>query len=187
MILENVKLSKEEYEFLQTIKEDYNWIARDSNGNLCAYEYRPYKKGDFWNRSCAFCTLNSCNHMFSFIQWTDNVPTLISDIIEKCQMSENKLGTNTMTDFEAIKVSRGERIVLQMLEKQYQWIARNRNGNLYIHENKPKKSLTVWDSGDYFELNGLYAFNHHFQFVQWEDEEPWLIKDILNKCGVKFE
>lgn len=186
MILENIKLSKEEYEFLQKLKNDYKWIARDSTGNLCAYEDKPYKSIDVWI-SGAFCTLNSCNHMFSFIQWTDNVPTLISDIIEKCQIEskENKLGTNTMTDFEAIKVSRGERIVLQMLDKKYKWIARDKNGTLYVFGEKPEKGCICWFYCD--EFYSLSAFNHHFKFIQWSDEEPWLITDIINKCGTKFE
>lgn len=185
MILENIKLSKEEYEFLQKLKNDYKWIARDSTGNLCAYEDRPYKLIDFWICNGAFCTLNSCNHMFSFIQWTDNVPTLISDI-EKCQMSENKLGTNITTDFEAIKVSRGERIVLQMLDKTYKYLARDKIGNLYVYEEKPEKESEIDCWLGCRPLN-LVAFNHHFQFVQYDDEEPMLITDVINKCGTRFE
>lgn len=92
-----------------------------------------------------------------------------------------------MTNFEAIKVSRGEHIVLQMLEKQYQWIARDKNDALYVYEDKPckKKSANSWSSEyGYCELS---AFEHLFQFIRWEDDEPWLITNIINKCGMKFE
>ena len=92
-----------------------------------------------------------------------------------------------MTDFESIKVSKGERIVLQMLEKKYQWIARDKDGNLYVYEEMPVKEreMEIW-YGLYAHLN-LFAFNHLFQFIKWSDEEPWLITDIINKCGTKFE
>ena len=91
-----------------------------------------------------------------------------------------------MRDFEAIKVSRGERIVLQMLDEQFQWIARDEDGTLYIYKNKPhKRDAYCWFNYDGFCV--FSAFNHLFQMVQWEDEEPWLITDIINKCGTKFE
>jgi hypothetical protein len=91
-------------------------------------------------------------------------------------------------NFESVKVSRGERIVLQMLEKKYRWIARDKIGNLYVYEKKPTKEREIecWFGVVCGPLN-LIAFNHHFQFIKWSDEEPWLITDIINKCGVKFE
>lgn len=91
-----------------------------------------------------------------------------------------------MENLEKVLVSRGERIVLQMLEKQYQWIARDENGSLYVYEDKPTKSI---DNAFWYSHDGsceLCAFEHHFQFIQIENDEPWLIKDIINKCGVKF-
>lgn len=92
-----------------------------------------------------------------------------------------------MENLEKVLVSRGERIVLQMLEKQYQWIARDEDGSLYVYEEKPYKSIKekYWLSP--YDSCELSAFEHHFQFVQYEDDEPWLIKDIINKCGVKFD
>lgn len=90
-----------------------------------------------------------------------------------------------MENFEKVLVSRGERIVLQMLDKKFKYLARDKNDNLYVFEEKPKKGRLCWYYSD--EFYSLSAFNHHFQFVQWEDSEPWLIKDIINKCGVKFD
>lgn len=90
-------------------------------------------------------------------------------------------------NFEAIKVSRGERIVLQMLDKKYKYLARDKDGNLFVYEEKPVKERKIggWYGVICAHLN-LFAFNHHFKFIKWEDEEPWLITDIINKCGVKF-
>ena len=78
-----------------------------------------------------------------------------------------------------------------MLDKKYKYLARDNYGDLYVHEDKPKKSRMFLDSEDSFWRGEVYcdlsAFNHHFQFIQWNDEEPWLITDIINKCGTKFE
>lgn len=91
-----------------------------------------------------------------------------------------------MENLEKVLVSRGERIVLQMLEKQYQWIARDYDDCLYVYEEKPSKSINgkFWLSP--YGSCELSAFEHLFQFIQHENSEPWLIKDIINKCGVKF-
>ena len=89
-----------------------------------------------------------------------------------------------MENLEKVLVSRGERIVLQMLDKKLKYLSRDKDGTLCAHETKPQKHETSWDSDDYCELS---AFNHHFQFIQFNDEEPWLITDIINKCGTRFE
>ena len=91
-----------------------------------------------------------------------------------------------MENLEKVLVSRGERIVLQMLEKKYRWIARDKIGNLYVFEEKPTKEREIDCWLGCGPLN-LVAFNHHFRFIRYEDDEPWLITDIINKCGVKFE
>lgn len=91
-----------------------------------------------------------------------------------------------MENLEKVLVSRGERIVLQMLDKKYKYIARQWCGDLYVYEEKPEKGRFCWYSSN-GKMYGFSTFNHHFQFVQWSDEEPWLITDIINKCGTKFD
>lgn len=94
VILNNIKVSREEYTVLQDIKKDYKWISRDSEGNLCVYENKPYKCTSTWEQGGSFCMLSSCNHLFLFVRWTDENPTFISNIIEKCQVEENSLVTD---------------------------------------------------------------------------------------------
>lgn len=48
------------------------------------------------------------------------------------------------------------------------WVARDKNGSLYLYEGKPTKYLNQWKAnGDLIQLN-----NFSFPDVKWEDEEP---------------
>lgn len=60
----------------------------------------------------------------------------------------------------------------------YSYVARDSSGDVYIYNNKPDKFETYWSNGSCD--NSLYDFDDLFQFVQWEDEEPTKIGDVLN-------
>ena len=67
--------------------------------------------------------------------------------------------------------------------KLYKYIARDRDGMLYIYKDKPLKN------GD--ELGSLYThfrvtrrFDDLFNFISWEDKEPMSIEELLNNCEV---
>ena len=57
----------------------YKWIARDRDGELCIYEEKPRKEGNYWYFD-SYDRLSYFNHLFSAIKWEDKEPTLISDI-----------------------------------------------------------------------------------------------------------
>lgn len=77
-------------------------------------------------------------------------------------------------------LSEVERIILENIDKQYQWIARDKDSNLYIYENKPHKTPDLCWNADK-ECCGFFAFNHLFQMMQWEDEEPTNIEELIKK------
>lgn len=64
------------------------------------------------------------------------------------------------------------------------YITRNKMGNLYLHNGKPKNDKVngLW-IGEY--PTSLIPFNKLFKFITWEDEEPYEIKDILDNCIIK--
>lgn len=72
-----------------------------------------------------------------------------------------------------------EKVILQSIDPKYKWIARDKNGTLCAYTVKPEKSRDIWFSltNNYGELD---AFDHLFENVKWEDEEPTLIEDLLN-------
>ena len=51
------------------------------------------------------------------------------------------------------------------------WIARDKNGELWLHKEKPMKFRDIWCSVGDVELLSLVD-KSFFQEVQWSDQEP---------------
>ena len=51
------------------------------------------------------------------------------------------------------------------------WIARDKNGELWLHKKKPVKFLNIWCSVGDIELISLVD-KSFFLEVQWSDQEP---------------
>lgn len=86
---------------------------------------------------------------------------------------------------EKPKLTEDEKTILRNLPKKYRYITRDFNGNLNIFPNEPVKDSSLhwfdglwWETGD-DDCEELIAFNHLFQFITWEDENPYLISDLL--------
>lgn len=67
---------------------------------------------------------------------------------------------------EPITLSEAERIILENIDKEYKWIARDCESDLYVQNEK-------------HEVNYLRTFNHLFQFIKWEDKEAYNIEELL--------
>lgn len=74
-------------------------------------------------------------------------------------------------------ISKRDREFLEYLDKQYEYLARDKTGQLYVHRVKPYKCDGFWtNAGRRFCLND--RINVDFPMVKWSDEEPWLIEDL---------
>lgn len=91
------------------------------------------------------------------------------DEILKILLSEHK---------EKPKLTDDEKAILKSLPKNWKYMLRNYNNKLFLTESKPKrKDVCYWDyKGSCYDLD---IFGHLFQFIKWEDEEPWNISDLL--------
>ena len=76
---------------------------------------------------------------------------------------------------EKPKPTYDEKIILRNLPKEYKWIARDKNGCLYVYASKPEKVITIWEGSGL----PMIPFDHLFQFIKWEDDEPYLIEELL--------
>lgn len=85
---------------------------------------------------------------------------------------------------EPVKLTRFEYFILDwLLNSQYvRYIARDRNGNLYAHINKPCRVKYEW-RGNVSAVD-LTIFGELFAFVKWQNTEPTPIKDVLDNCEV---
>ena len=78
-----------------------------------------------------------------------------------------------------------ELCILKNINKEYKWIAKDRDGDLWIYTNEPKKE----DDGHWrdcsskslsFEPLDIFK-NSLFTEIKWEDEEPVYIDDYVDR------
>lgn len=78
---------------------------------------------------------------------------------------------------EKPKLAEAERVILENVDKKYKWIVKCANGDLMLCAHaKPTKFDTMWlhNGGKNIDI-----FNHLFQFIKWEDENPYNIEELL--------
>lgn len=75
---------------------------------------------------------------------------------------------------ELIVLTKAEKIILENVDKQYKWIDRDSDNDLCLYGDCPEKDLKL--------CHRFIVFNDLFQFVKWEDEEPYNIGYILANC-----
>ena len=63
------------------------------------------------------------------------------------------------------------------------YLARDKDGKIYRHEEKPYKGNECWHN-DSHKFIGVNKVKNIFPFITWEDEEPWSVED-LRKLKVK--
>lgn len=94
----------------------------------------------------------------------------------------NKVVTSEITKLQKKKeFSQDELCILRNIDKEYKWVARDEGGNVCIFIEKPLKKETIWDfvrGADYIEF---HCYNHLFQSIKWEDEEPVYIDDYVER------
>ena len=98
---------------------------------------------------------------------------------------ESYLRINSIINAEIIKLPKkkqftdDELAIMRSLPKEYEWMARDDDGELYIFDKKPKKINGIWDNTD--RLNDFYFFEHLFKSITSEDEEPLFIPDYVER------
>lgn len=75
-----------------------------------------------------------------------------------------------------LSISRKAMRLLEYIKDDYKYIARNKDEELFLYANKPKKSFDIWYSEG--ADGSIKPFNVDFPMVKWEDKEPWLIEDL---------
>lgn len=76
-------------------------------------------------------------------------------------------------------ITSDERVLLENIDKKYQYIARDDEGWLFLFEEKPKKDTAFWQKSVHSDICSFGCYAHLFKMVKWEDDEPWTIEDLL--------
>ena len=74
------------------------------------------------------------------------------------------------------KLSSAELVILENLDKNCKWIARDKSESLYVYNNKPVKHRDYWDI---IGMASTLEFPKLFTFVKWTDEQPYSIEELL--------
>lgn len=80
--VEPIKLTHDEYVILKNVKI-YKWIARDTNNSLFIFVNKPRKMdNEKWDNVCKdWEVFGMYEHLFHFIQWSDDEPYEIAKLI----------------------------------------------------------------------------------------------------------
>lgn len=78
-------------------------------------------------------------------------------------------------------ISKRDKAFLEYLREEFEFVARDKNGELFVYETQPRKIGACWNSVGLISERYLYLnrhFNIDFPMIKWSDEEPWMIKDL---------
>ena len=82
---------------------------------------------------------------------------------------------------EPIKLTQFEYEYLKFAKAvEYNFIARDEDGRLFLYSIEPWKGEFAWKYRD----SSIRIFTKMFNFVRWQDEEPYNIDEILSNCEV---
>ena len=116
----------------------------------------------------------------------DNVLKVKNLSLKRCrEYLESAILLNTAVTTDVIKLPKkkeftdDELCILRNIDKSCKWIARD--SDLGIYTEKPFKEDSVWEGKPRSKYYGLYTFNHLFNSIQWEDEEPVFIDDYVER------
>lgn len=79
-------------------------------------------------------------------------------------------------EVEMPELTEDERVILRNIDKEFRYIARDEDGSFFLYEKKPIKMEDDYGTSG---LAIMFPFQKLFKFVKWEDDEPYLIKDLL--------
>ena len=83
-----VKINKEEYKYLKNLDDKWKWIARNRDGGVYTFQEPPEKVDNFrWN-NMKHPWLGVYGNRFSFIQWEDENPYNIAELIAEYENKE---------------------------------------------------------------------------------------------------
>lgn len=113
----------------------------------------------------------------------DEIAKTMSNVLKKLTEALGSFNEEKIKEIltKSIKptLSEAERVILENIDKNCKWIARDKGFNaLYVYEDKPiKNANNNWENDK--NNASLEIYNHIFQFITWQDDEPYNIEELL--------
>lgn len=129
-----------------------------------SFSFSKGEEGKFWQcggRRCSECGLSKEGSSCSL----ERVKWLLSEYEEPVRL--------TKLEYDILKYISDN--------TKYLYITRDDCNGLFLYGIEPTKGDGCW-YGKYYA--GMAAFSKLFQFVQWSDEKPTSIKEVLDNCEV---
>lgn len=140
---------------IEKIKEEI--LNFDNSDSLCCYLAQMVtKKGD--KNNCSRKNTTSCRQCLKL-----SLMELLEEYKEPIKL--------TQFEYEYLKFAKAV---------EYNFIARDEDGRLFLYSIEPWKGEITWRYRD----SGIRIFTKMFNFVRWQDEEPYNIDEILSNCEV---
>lgn len=79
-----------------------------------------------------------------------------------------------------IPISADEKAILRNLPKEFKYIARDSDADIFIYKTRPTKDECGWND-EALSATSLNLYTHLFQFIEWEDDEPCSIEELLKE------
>lgn len=86
---------------------------------------------------------------------------------------------------EPIQLSYDEYVILKNLPSNWKYICRDGDGMVCLFEYKPNKGVSMWKFCG--RRISFKVFEHLFQFIKWEDEEPYSIQQLIEDYEKEHE
>lgn len=99
-------------------------------------------------------------------------PLIVKDAVDKALYEAEYKLTPVLSVSETC-------ILKEIFNAEYEYIARDKDGDLSIHKTKPVKEDSYWSAD--FDDSYIICFDHLFKFVEWSDDEPWSIEDLIDE------
>ena len=101
------KINEKEYEVLQALDDKWKYLARNNmyGAKLEAHTSRPYKMTDsHWSNGDMTLELLGGEHLFQFIQWEDEKPYNIQELIDEYE-SEYHIESASIVNIDVDKIT----------------------------------------------------------------------------------
>lgn len=139
------------------------------------------KMGKKWNTGNRYTEFNNWNNYGQIIYYNDGTyATLRSIESNVCMVYEFE--DIDLTIPKEYQFSEEEKTILRNLNefsfKKWKWLARDKNGILYVYTHRPIKSSENYTFSD-GSWECFNIFGHLFQSIQWTDDEPVEIAKVI--------